>query len=106
MCIGCAGDVDPEPLGKPEMIGPHGRAVADEVNRLLAGKLTPLVPTLVARRREIELPMADLPTRQQLEARIAAAPEAEGAVGPEPRCHPSQALAGSPRPRPTAADRY
>lgn len=73
VCIGCGADANPEPRGKAEMTGPHGRAVADEVNRLLRGKLIPVCPKLAARRLEFSLPFDKLPTRQELEARAAAA---------------------------------
>jgi hypothetical protein len=73
VCIGCGADANPEPRGKAEMTGPHGRAVADEVRRLLRGKLAPLSPQLAADRRELKLPLADVPTRTDLEARLAAA---------------------------------
>ena len=81
ICIGCGADANPEPRGKPEMTVPHGRAVADEVNRLLQGKLTPVSPKLAARRRDFPLPFDKLPTRKELEAQLAAAqqPKATGA---------------------------
>ena len=71
-CVGCGGDANPEPRGKVEMTQDHGRAIADEVNRLLKGKLAPIGPALVARREEFKLPLDTLPTRQELEARVAA----------------------------------
>jgi neutral ceramidase len=73
VCIGCGADANPDPRGKADMTGPHGRAVADEVNRLLKGKLTPLSPRLVARRLPLQLPLDDLPTRKELQQRVEAA---------------------------------
>lgn len=55
------------------MIGPHGRVIADEVNRLLTGKLTPLSAKLTARRWLFQLPFEKLPTREELRQRVAAA---------------------------------
>jgi len=79
--IGCGADANPEPRGKAEMTGPHGRAIADEVNRLLSGKLTPVSPKLAARRLQFQLPYDKAPTREDLEKRVAAArrPKATGA---------------------------
>jgi hypothetical protein len=73
VCIGCGADANPEPRGKLEMTGPHGRAVADEVNRLLKGKLTPLSTRLTARRLQLQLPYDKPPTREELQQRVAAA---------------------------------
>ena len=73
VCLGCGADANPEPRGKLEMTGPHGRAVADEVKRLLAGKLTPLSPRLTARRLPLQLPFDKPPTREELRRRVAAA---------------------------------
>jgi hypothetical protein len=72
VAIGCGGDANPEPRGKPEMTGPHGRAVADEVRRLLCGKLSPVSPQLTARRLQFPIPFDKLPTREELEKRVAA----------------------------------
>jgi hypothetical protein len=73
VCIGCGADANPEPRGKVEMTGPQGRAVADEVKRLLKGKLTPLGSKLAARRLQIQLPFDKLPTKEELEQRVTAA---------------------------------
>ncbi len=37
--IGCGADANPDPRDKPELAVQHGRTMADEVNRLLAGPL-------------------------------------------------------------------
>jgi neutral ceramidase len=49
VCLGCGADANPNPHGKVEMTALHGRAVADEVTRLLKEKLTPLGPELSTR---------------------------------------------------------
>jgi hypothetical protein len=72
ICLGCAGDANPEPRGKLEMVAPHGRAVADEVNRLLRGKLATLGPALAARRLPLQLAFDKPPTREELQRRLAA----------------------------------
>jgi neutral ceramidase len=38
----CAGDQNPQPRGKVELAQEHGRALADEVRRVLGGKLRPV----------------------------------------------------------------
>ena len=73
VCIGCGADANPEPRGKLEMTAIHGREIADEVSRLLRGKLTPLSPTLTARRLQFELPFDQPPTRADIQQRAAAA---------------------------------
>jgi hypothetical protein len=73
ICIGCAGDANPEPRAKLELTAVHGREVADEVSRLLRGKLTPLAPKLAARRVDFPLSLDKLPTREQLQQQAAAA---------------------------------
>lgn len=77
VCIGCGGDANPEPRGKVEMTVAHGRAVADEVSRLLRGKLTPVSANIVARRVQLQLPYDRLPTREELQQRVAALAKAK-----------------------------
>jgi neutral ceramidase len=72
VCIGCGADANPEPRGKAEMTAAHGRTVADEVNRLLSGELTPLSARLTARRMPLQLPLDPPPTRDELQRRVAA----------------------------------
>jgi dipeptidyl aminopeptidase/acylaminoacyl peptidase len=73
VCLGCAGDANPDPRGKLEMTRLHGRAVADEVNRLLRGKLAPVCPSLIARHVPLQLPFQTPPAREELQRRLAAA---------------------------------
>jgi hypothetical protein len=73
VCIGCGGDANPEPRAKLEITAVHGREVADEVNRLLRGKLKPVSPKLAARRIAFQVPFDKLPTREELQQRVAAA---------------------------------
>ena len=70
--LGCGADANPEPRGKMEMTQAHGREVAAEVKRLLAGKLQPVSPPLSARMTRMELPFGKLPTRDEFEQRLAA----------------------------------
>lgn len=107
VCIGCGGDANPEPRGKLEMVAPHGRAVADEVKRLLGGTLKPLGPTLVARRVELELPYDKPPTREELQQRVAAAASPKATNVDKRRGDAAAALlaeADRGRPLPTGID--
>ena len=71
VCIGCGADANPDPRGKKEAVDSNGRAVADEVKRLLRGKLTPLAGKLDARRLQFQLPFDKTPTREDLQQRAA-----------------------------------
>ncbi len=69
--IGCGADANPEPRRSDlALCRQHGRSLADEVKRLLAGPLQPLDPRLSCRLRQIELPFEALPTRRQWEERV------------------------------------
>jgi neutral ceramidase len=66
--LGCAGDADPAPRGKPGCVAMHGLEVATEVDRLLAMPLAPLGPVTAAGYRRIELPFDHPVTRETLAA--------------------------------------
>ena len=51
--IGCGADSDPCPHGTVELCDQHGRAFADEVERLLAGPAQPIAPTVSAAARQV-----------------------------------------------------
>ncbi|NUQ62013.1 MAG: neutral/alkaline non-lysosomal ceramidase N-terminal domain-containing protein [Pirellulales bacterium] len=70
--IGCGADANPEPRIKMEYTELHGREVADEVKRLLAGEMKTVEPALTARLVETELPFDRLPSREELERRAEA----------------------------------
>jgi len=65
--IGCGADSDPCPHGTVELCQQHGRALADEVKRLLQGPFKPIEPKLVARLAPLEIPFAKLPPKEELE---------------------------------------
>lgn len=65
--LGCAADADPSPHGTVELCQQHGRALADEVNRVLAGPFTPIDPRLTARLTSLEIPYAPLPPMDELQ---------------------------------------
>jgi len=67
--IGCGADADPYPHGNVELCRKHGRALADEVKRLLAGPFKPIDPRLSARRVVLPLPYAALPPIDELKQR-------------------------------------
>lgn len=64
--IGAGGDANPEPRTKMEHTTQHGKAIADEVDRLLAGSLQPITSAPIGRYKEIELPYANVPTVDEL----------------------------------------
>ena len=70
--IGCGADANPEPRGELPMAEQHGRTVAAEVKRLLAGRFMPLAPKVSARRKDLQLPFEPLPTREDFAKRVAA----------------------------------
>ncbi len=65
--IGCGADADPCPHGTVELCQKHGRAVADEVKRLLQGPLKPVEPKLTARSMPLEIAYREPPPIEQLE---------------------------------------
>jgi hypothetical protein len=69
--IGCGADANPEPRSSTEATEGHGRAVADEVNRLLAGPFVPLDQPPTVRLRPIELPFDTPPTEAEFAKRLA-----------------------------------
>lgn len=71
VCLGCGADANPEPRNKWEYAPQHGRTMADEVKRLLAGKFKPITPKLTVKCRQIQLPFDTLPTREEFQSRVA-----------------------------------
>ena len=64
--VGCGADADPRPHGTVELCRRHGRALADEVNRLLAGPFKPVSPKLSARSTMLEIPFDPPPPIDEL----------------------------------------
>jgi hypothetical protein len=67
--IGCGADADPCPHGTVALCRQHGRALADEVKRLLAGPLKPIEPKLTARKTVLPLPYHPPPPIEELKRR-------------------------------------
>jgi hypothetical protein len=65
--IGCGADADPYPHGTVDLCEQHGRALADEVKRLLAGPLRPVSRTIAARMTTLEIPFEPVPSLGELE---------------------------------------
>ena len=78
VCIGCGADANPNPRGKFEMALANGRAVADEVKRLVAAKLQPVSGSLVSGMTRFKIPFGPLPSREEFQRRVTAA------KGPKP----------------------
>ncbi len=82
--IGCGADANPKDRVSREAARRHGLSIAEEVNRLLEGELTPLPaapPT--GRLRRVEVPFDTLPTREELQALVKAG-GASGLQRPDP----------------------
>jgi hypothetical protein len=75
--IGCGADANPEPRRNLDDARDHAAALSREANRVLATALTPLPGRIIARYRQIELPLGPGPGREELERR-AKLPGAEG----------------------------
>jgi hypothetical protein len=65
--IGCGADADPGPHGTVKLCEQHGRALADEVKRLLTGPFQPVETKLVARLMPLEIPYDQPPPLEELE---------------------------------------
>lgn len=66
--IGCAADVNPYPRGEIAHAQQHGEELGKEVCRVLGTKLTPIRGPLKTAFREVELPLAPPPSREELAA--------------------------------------
>ena len=69
--IGCGADANPEPRGTLEFCRQHGRALADEVKRLLGGELQPVRGEPICRLQHIDLPLGPPPSRAEWETAAA-----------------------------------
>lgn len=64
--IGCGADSDPCPHGTVELCQQHGRAMADEVTRLLAGPFEPVDVKITARYVPLTIAHGEAASRQEL----------------------------------------
>ena len=64
--IGCGADSDPCPHSTVELCRQHGRALADEVGRLMTGPFRPISPKLTVRQSTLEIPFFDPPPPEEL----------------------------------------
>ena len=62
--MGCGADANPDPRGKFDMALANGRAVADEVRRLLAGRLQPIRGTLACATARCQIPCSQRRARR------------------------------------------
>jgi uncharacterized sulfatase len=68
--IGCGADANPQPFDEAK-VDQHGQAIADEVERLLAGPLRPVRGAPKCRLKRVRLPLDELPTRTEWEKQAA-----------------------------------
>ncbi len=66
-CIGCGADADPCPHGTVELCLQHGRALADEVKRVLAMPMTPISPRITAKLATLQFTYGKVPSVKDLE---------------------------------------
>jgi putative membrane-bound dehydrogenase-like protein len=71
--IGCGADQNPADVSGPNAAKRQGRLLADEVNRLLAAPVEPVVGKLTTSLEEIAIPFQSLPTKEKLLERSALA---------------------------------
>jgi len=64
---GCGGDQNPLPRRQVELARQYGRQLAEAVAAVIEGEMRPLEPTLKTSYREIDLALAELPDREQLQ---------------------------------------
>lgn len=65
--IGCAGDANPYPRGTMELTRKHGKALGEEVCRVLAGKLRPVRGPLRIAFERVNVPLQPVPPRDELQ---------------------------------------
>ena len=70
MTIGCGADVGPQPSGSLQNARQHGQSIADEVRRLLVGRMTPLTGAPVVISRQVQLPLVKPQPRAYWEAQL------------------------------------
>ena len=71
IAIGCGADANPNPRGNMEAVLQNGKALADEVDRVMGTTLTALQSLPVSRIERIELPLDPLPSREYWEKHAA-----------------------------------
>ena len=67
IALGCAGDANPNPRPGLDFTRQHGQEICTAVDRVLTNSLSPVEGKLVCRTKQIQLPLATLPTRAQWE---------------------------------------
>lgn len=67
---GFGADANPLPRGTVELAQRYGQTLADAVQQVVRGRMTPLAGPLRAAFGRVDLPFRSVPTRQDLEARL------------------------------------
>jgi hypothetical protein len=63
--MGCGADANPLPRSKIELCEKYGHMLADAVNDVLAGRMTPVQPSSAARYQTIVLPFDTIPSKEK-----------------------------------------
>jgi neutral ceramidase len=67
MMLGCAGDANPHPRGTVEIARDHGTSLGREVSRVLGSKLQPVRGPLKTLMEKVDLPLQEMPARDEVE---------------------------------------
>lgn len=67
---GCGADQNPLPRRTVELAMEYGRQLAEAVNQVLGDSMQPVAAKVATDFREIDLPFASLPTREQIEENV------------------------------------
>ena len=67
MMLGCAGDANPHPRGTVEIAREHGTSLGREVSRVLGSKLQALRGPLRTLMEKVDLPLQEMPARDEVE---------------------------------------
>ena len=76
---GCGGDQNPVPRREPSLCQQHGQKLAEAVERVLTGVMHPVEDRMATSYREIDLPFAALPSREELQQQLASGNKYEAA---------------------------
>ncbi|HXD85380.1 MAG TPA: neutral/alkaline non-lysosomal ceramidase N-terminal domain-containing protein [Urbifossiella sp.] len=88
---GCGADQNPLPRRELALAKHYGKQLADAVEAVLAKPMTPLDPRCAAIYREIELPLKEVPTREEL---IKQSQDADKYIAARAKMHLKQLEAG------------
>jgi len=90
--IGCGADADPCPHGTVALCERHGRALADEVKRLVGGSWKPIDLNLAARRNGLTVPHLVKPAPEQVKQAAGRSGWAQEGIGSPAKVPPAESF--------------